>query len=239
MPDMAGMNITSMNYWYPKIVELGIPVPKTKILLEKDIFEWYKYLDEKMPVDEMNQLLQAANEIGYPLFMRSDLNSGKHQFKDTCYVPDSMTLFKNLYGLLEDNAMKDQPMTSIVLREYIEPAWGFKAFKGLPIAPERRYFISHGEVICHHAYWVEDAIEFYGERRPPNNWKALLKEMNTESTQEIMQLTSYALKVADAFPEQELSVDFMKARDGRWILIDMASGQQSWHPPCKVVGTSD
>ena len=86
MPDMAGINITSMNYWYPKTAELGIPVPKTTILLEKDLFEWYKYLDEKMPADEMNQLIQAANKIGYPLFMRSDLNSGKHQFKDTCYV---------------------------------------------------------------------------------------------------------------------------------------------------------
>lgn len=231
---MAGVNITSMNYWYPKVQELGIPLPKTKILLEKDPFKWYVYLDENMPSDEINTIIQAANEIGYPLFMRSDLNSGKHDFKNTCYVPDSMTIFKNLYGLLEDNAIKDQPITSIVLREYIEPAWEFKAFNGLPIAPERRYFVSCGEVVCHHAYWCEDSIEFWNNQRQPNNWKDVLAEMNEETELEIELLTGYAEKVAHALLEHELSVDFMKARrnGGEWILIDIASAIQSWHPDC-------
>ena len=30
------------------------------------------------------------------------------------------------------------------------------------------------------------------------------------------------------------SVDYWKAKDGRWILIDMAEGEKSWHPSkCK------
>ena len=229
---MPGINITSMNYWYPKIQGLGIPVPKTVILLEKKPFDWYAYLDEKMPVNEINMLIQEANKIGYPLFIRSDLNSGKHMFQDTCFVPNSMTLFKNLYHIIEDNAVKDLPMTSIVLREYIEPEWKFKAFKGLPIAPERRYFVSCGEVICHHTYWVEDAIEFWGNQIPPENWRDMLAEMNSETEEEVKLLSNYARRVAHEFTDKELSVDFMKARDGRWILIDAASAIQSWHPEC-------
>ncbi len=228
-----------MLFWYLIIERLGIPVPKTKIILTKDEFDWYKHLDAPLSEDEKNILFSTADEIGYPLFLRSDLNSGKHNFKQTCYVPDKGMLLQNLYGVLEDNAIKDQPMRAIVLREYIEPAWEFKAFNELPIAPERRYFVSWGEVVCHHAYWALDAIEFWGKQRqrPPNNWKEILAQMNKETEQEITLLTGYAQKVADAFENMELSIDFMKARrnGGEWILIDAASALQSWHPPCDKV----
>ena len=53
--------------------------------------------------------------------------------------------------------------------------------------------------------------------------------MNHESDDEIRFLTNYALTVAKQF-EGYWSIDFCKANDGRWILIDMARGKRSWHP---------
>lgn len=41
-----------------------------------------------------------------------------------------------------------------------------------------------------------------------------------------------AEKVAKRF-EGYWSVDFARLRDGRWVLIDMALGEVSWHPKKK------
>jgi len=52
--------------------------------------------------------------------------------------------------------------------------------------------------------------------------------MNDQSADEVELLSGYANQVAGIFPEY-WSVDFCKAKDGRWILIDMATGDRSWH----------
>ena len=55
--------------------------------------------------------------------------------------------------------------------------------------------------------------------------------------EEIELLTEHAKQVAEKF-KGFWSVDFCKAKDGRWILIDMAIGEDSWHPKdCKFSRT--
>jgi len=228
------MNKTSMNYWYPKIEHLGVPMPKTEIPLTKDFFDWIRFLDGKMVLseDEKRALRDAATKVGgYPIFMRSDLCSAKHDFKYTCFVQNDEEVVSHLWRLIDTNGMCDCRMESIVIREYIPPAATFKAFEGLPIAPERRYFVRDGEVVCHHHYWIEDAIQFYNNERPPISWQAELALMNREH-EEVTLLTGYAEQIA-----QELggdwSIDFMLGMDETWYMIDMATAMQSWHPPCE------
>lgn len=36
-------------------------------------------------------------------------------------------------------------------------------------------------------------------------------------------------RYAGGFPVGYWSIDFCKAKDGRWILIDMATGERTWH----------
>lgn len=107
-------------------------------------------------------------------------------------------------------------------------AWGFTAFRGLPIGMERRYFVKDGQVLCHHPYWPEDAI-----RNPSvDNWQDILKDLNTEGEEEIKLLTSYAEKISRAI-EGYWSVDFCKDKSNSWWwLIDMAEAKESWHPQC-------
>jgi hypothetical protein len=59
--------------------------------------------------------------------------------------------------------------------------------------------------------------------------------MITETEEEVELLSDYAQTIADAV-DGYWSVDFCKAKDGRWIFIDMAVGEDSWHPECAERG---
>jgi len=205
-------------------------MPKTEIPVTKNIRDWWGLLDGEDPLseDEKQMIRDAAIKVGgYPVFMRSDLCSGKHSFERTCFIRNEEDVIRHIWAIVDENGCCDCAMESIVIREYIQPAWAFKAFRGLPIAPERRYFVRDGEVVCHHPYWIEDAI-----RNPDMDaWCGALKLMNIEED-EISLLTGYAEQIA-----QELggdwSIDFMLGRDDTWYMIDMATAMQSWHPPCE------
>jgi len=222
----------SLLYWFPKIVNLGIPVPRTEIV-KVPYRVLLKFMDKPEVLEPyVAEIEMKAKRIGFPLFLRTDQASGKHGWKDSCYVPNEEELFTHIYNVVEFNFMADVtglPCEALVLREFIELDWKFKAFWGeMPVARERRYFVRDGKVLCHHPYWIEDAIE------KPNkeNWRELLKELNTETDEEIKLLSTYAKKVSSVM-DGYWSIDFAHTRDGRWILIDMALGDRSWHPECK------
>jgi len=228
------MNKTSMLYWYPLTKSLNIPQPKTEVAIRKEIKEWFPILDKGLSKTDKDILFLKASMIGYPLFMRTNYSSAKHDFKNTCYVPDRESLLQHIFNLFETNYCRNLYPEALILREYIELDWKFKAFLDLPIAPERRYFISDGEVVCHHPYWPEDAIKFYthniSESYPAKlYWHESLAEMNIESPEEIKLLKDYATKIGSVL-EGEFSVDFAKGRNGKWYFIDAASAIQSWHP---------
>ena len=227
------INKSSMLYWFPKVKDLPIPQPKTEFVLSKD--DWWQYLDGKrLPDQDIATLKEAIKALGYPVFMRTDLASGKHQYLNTSYVDSEDKVLQNLFGLIEQNALRDIWFDTIVVREFIYLSYRFRAFGGLPIGCERRYFIRDGEVICHHPYWVKEAIKFYQQSKNWENlpWQMWLKELNTESEIEVRILTNIAEMVGSVLPGS-WSVDFAKDRDGKWWLIDMALAEQSWHPPCK------
>jgi hypothetical protein len=95
----------------------------------------------------------------------------------------------------------------------------------MPVNPERRYFINDGKVLCHHPYWIQAAIT----KPSIENWQEVLAEINTETTEEVQLLSGYAELIAKELPGF-WSIDFCKAKNGQWYLIDMATGEHSWHP---------
>jgi len=220
----------SMLIWYPKIKDLPIPQPKTEILLlnKKELESLW---DESVPETLTEKVKAICDKMGYPCFLRTDLASAKHSWKKSCFIDGKTELWKHIYEVTSFNLIADilgLDFKALVIREYIPMDTRFTAFWGdMPVNPERRYFIKDGEVLCHHPYWIEEAI---AESKPPSvlNWRELAKEMNIETEEEIKLLTTYAKMVAEHF-EDYWSIDFCKAKDGRWILIDMATGQRSWH----------
>lgn len=211
---------SSLLKWFPVVKKLNIPIPETVIV--------------KIPTSPEN-MREKANEIGYPLFMKTDLIAGKHDWENTCFVEKEKYLNYNITNLISELEIVDMeagsPFNAIVFRKYIELDSKFKAFLGMPVARERRYFINKGKVLCHHPYWIEEAISFWHNTKEPNNWRKLLKELNTETDQEINMLSQYAKMVAEVFAD-DWAVDFAQAKDGTWYLIDMQRSKISWHPKC-------
>ena len=240
MPPNKTEDENSLLYWLPKIKKLGIPVPRTEILkLPFTLGDWYKWCDgEDIGMAKyVPEIKKKALLIGYPLFLRTDHLSGKHRWKDTCYVKKEEVLMNRVSRLVEESLTADiigVPIHALVFREFIEMDSRFTAFYGeMPVNPERRYFIRNGQVLCRHPYWIDEAVEKGTPKGMlPDNWRELAKEMNKETEEEIELLTSYAEKVASIL-DGYWSVDFCKAKDGRWILIDCGLGYVSWHPKCR------
>ena len=239
------MDKNSLLYWYPNIKDLDIPQPRTEVVMftEEEFetsFEGCPKSWVAMPTKfKFNKKTLTAkvqdcidNHFSLPVFIRSDLSSAKHRWDKACFYDGSRDLWKHLFAIIIFNHCADFMglcFTSMAVREFIPMATGFTAFYGdMPVNPERRYFIKDGEVICHHAYWIKEAI---AASKPPSieNWEEVADQLNTETDEEIKLLSGYALKVAKVL-DGFWSVDFCKALDGRWILIDLALGEQSWHP---------
>lgn len=224
--------LDSMLFWYPKIKNLPIVQPDTEILeLTKN--EIRDFWEECTPLSVIKKIIPLCRKFGYPCFLRTDLASGKHQWKDSCFVASETDLPKHIFEVVSFTLLADimgLPFQALIIREFIPMDTGFTAFWGkMPVNPERRYFINNHKVVCHHPYWFLGAIE--GSNCPPSveNWQELTNKMNTETENEIKVLTDYALMVAEQF-DGYWSVDFCKAKNGEWILIDMATGEKSWHP---------
>jgi len=229
------INKNSLLHWFPKIKNLGIPVPDTRTI-EVSHGELIRILDgDASGVKRYIPLIKKTIEElgGPPVFMRTDHTSAKHDYINSCFLEkdDEKTILNYIYRLIEFSEMAGivgLPCNAIVVREFLDLEYGFRAFNSLPIARERRYFIRNGKVQCHHPYWPEEAIRFW-KNTPPENWREKLRELNHETDEEVKLLSEYALKVAKVM-DGYWSVDFAMAKNGKWYLIDMALGEMSWHP---------
>lgn len=240
--EVIDVNKSSMLYWYPKIKDLDIPQPETEIVkLDLSREEYMNLCDYDFSGIEKHwdEILEAARKIGFPLFIRTDETSNKHDWKRSCYVTNEDNLKNHIANLVEFSFMADitgLPINAIVFRKYILMKNLFTAFYGdMPVNPEMRFFVKDGKLMCYHWYWVEDAIEQGTPKdKLPIKWKDILRQTKRSmSGNEILWLENEAEKVAKALPGF-WSVDFCQAKNGTWYLIDMAEAQKSWHPEnCK------
>ncbi len=228
------MDKTSVCFWWDKVKDLDIPMPETVIVpFDKATQRAYNHLDEEHLIQKtmVDAIMPHIKE--YPVFIRTDQSSAKHGWLRTCYVSSRKHLEQNLHNILEFNLCCDMmglPATAFVIREYIEMENVFTAFHGMPVNPERRYFIRDGKVLCHHAYWIEGAIASASHNdKLPTDWKTILSRANHETDDEVLLLTWYANMLAERL-EGFWSVDFCKAAHGEWYFIDVAAGEKSWHP---------
>jgi len=234
----------SMLTWWPRVAPLAIPKPRTALLEEPRpglLMRWLwqcegeetlSHEDATVWGEYLGALRRAAQRIGYPVFLRSDHTSHKHAYEASCFLRTEGALSRHLYEVLIAHglAFGMPDAAALAVREWLDLDSSFTAFAGMPVAAERRYFVRDGVVECHHPYWPAAAIED-GRRSEalPENWRELLAELNHETAEEVGLLTGYAECVGGALPGF-WSVDFARAKGGEWFLIDMATGEASWHP---------
>lgn len=227
-----------LSYWFPKLVETGVPVPRT-VVIKTGLFA-HEILDPspetKVAVDELVcQIRGASIAFGAPFFLRTGMGSGKHEWRRTCFVTDRdhETIARHVVALAEWSecaSILGLPADVWVIREYHAPAAAFFAFEGLPIAPEVRFFIEAGRLVHRRFYWPDEAI-----RNPSReDWPALLEACRKLARHHGEPLLPLVRTVANAFRDEGAwSLDFMYTFDG-WLAIDMAAAALSWGCPASL-----
>ena len=223
-------NKNSMLYWFPK-AQYIVNTPKTIFLELEDTNDGYKGCPKKWDKERIEEI---SNYLGLPMFVRTDQASNKHYMEDSSYIPNLDVVDEHISELLFFNEMAGLmglPYKQLVFREWLDIEHKFKAFKGTPIGKELRFFIKDNDVQCYHYYWPEKAIKFFGDTKKPDNWKELLKSTREETLLASDEPIMMADEIANQF-DGYWSVDFAIDTDGNWYMIDMAKGDESWHPEC-------
>jgi len=192
--------------------------------------------------DEFDRLsaavMDAAKEIGFPVFIRTDLTSAKHS-GPRAYKIEVDGENEPIARTLEDTEMKTwlerEGSQAFLVREFLDLKAPFTAFQGLPIAREFRFFADENGVRCHHGYWPPETIE---DHRPScDDWRTKLDLMQERPPEELWDM---AIRAAKACGGGLWSVDFCENVNGKWYLPDMATAADSFHwPGCPNGGERD
>lgn len=232
---------TSLSSWFPIIEAAGIPVPKTIILempedAQKDMWEMF---DGKAPGEAIKlfakEIADKAVSLGFPLFLRTNETSGKHNWKHTCFVEKPEDVLSRVYGIAEFSEIADfmgMPWHTWVLREMLPtiPFGICPRYGDMPICREFRFFVEDGEIKCSHPYWpLESLIDGGAENID-------YKELRTMPDEAL--LNDLAVKVGKAIPGA-WSVDLLETKRG-WFVTDMAEAHKSYHwPECEKLPSRD
>lgn len=226
---MGNEDRNDLAFWFEKLKATGVPVPSTTVVRAGGSVVEVVYGKHSPHFEPLVAALkEAAAAYGYPVFLRSGHGSGKHDWKDTCFVPDTESMGRHVAAIIEWSECVDMlglPTETWVVREALPLVTTFRAFSGqMPINKERRYFIRGGRVVCHHPYWPPESIR----DADCGDWQERLALLNTESESEVRELTALSERVSVAL-EGAWSLDWAATVDGRWIAIDMAVAAESFH----------
>lgn len=222
----------SLAFWFPPLERAGLPVPKTRIVTtDVSLIDVLDGVEPDGIGEFIIELSRAADEIGFPCFLRTAYGSGKHDWVDTCYVAERGCLLRHICALVEWSNLVDicgLPTDTWVVRELIETVPLFHAFSGFPVTREFRLFVRDSEGEGIYPYWPADALV---PGKPDNpDWRTLLAEVSTYKLDEASELLSLALRAVDAVGGGYWSVDFLQDKAGKWWLTDMADGDRSYRP---------
>ena len=223
---------TALQYWFPKVQAAGLPVPKTLIVKAPAGID--ACLDGKEPEGWgpfLAELTAAGTEVGYPCFLRTSYGSGKHDWKNTCYVKDAVSMGQHVYNLIEWSAMVDimgLPTDTWVIREMlpVKPVAFLPNYGDMPFVREVRGFVRGRHLVCKHPYWPKGAIR-QGFRQEPDNLEEIVSSVSKLSTGEGKIVSGLLRAVGNAVPG-EWSVDLLETDRG-WCLTDMAEARRSFH----------
>ena len=118
----------------------------------------------------------------------------------------------------------------VAVRQFLNLAWEFHAFEGMPVAREFRIFVKDNLVQCIHPYWFPSCMQ----RVDDEGWLLKLREIQKLAPHEVDLLTGYSVAVSRAVEklgakDNYWSLDFCVDKGGKWYLTDMAYGPDSYH----------
>jgi hypothetical protein len=239
-----------ISYWLPVLERAALPTPKTIIVrYPHDGNELFSILDGQIPpgwAEFTAELQSAGGAIGYPLFMRTGQTSGKHDWKDCCYVASADDIVNHVARLVDRSACAGffgLPVDVWAIRRMlpVKPICTLPYYGDMPLVREVRAFVRDGKEVCRHCYWPAESIEhgfgyYAGDGEPMAKFidRVLLGRYKREAARlpegdEARALAELIDRVAKAFAgDGAWSVDFLETTDG-WCCIDMAEAANSFH----------
>ena len=224
---------TCLSYWFPKIQEAGLPVPRTKILrmTEDEQRAWFPAFDGDdigaAAKEFADRVGNVADGIGYPCFLRTGHTSAKHSWNKSCYLRSRDRVIHHMYSIIEYSEMAGiigMPWVVWAIREYlpIKPLGICPYYRDMPVGREFRFFVDGSVVICWHPYWPLEALERGGAVDSVNH-----EELCHINKPDLNRLYSMASAAGGAVGGA-WSVDMIETERG-WYLTDMAEAHKSFH----------
>lgn len=213
--------------WYPHLVRSGVKTPKTSVVLAPNLISLFDNVIPEGYYKFKEDLEFVIKDMGLPCFLRTGHTSGKHGWKDTCYVDDLKKLDNNIFNLLEACELASAmglPHNVWAVRELLPTTPIFRAFHGMPITKEARLFFKDGAVVGWQPYWPPEVFNKY--EPDIEDWEPRIKQMNYELEDDIIELKSLTEKVIPFF-NGYWSIDWLLTTNG-WYCIDMALGVVSY-----------
>lgn len=219
-----------LSYWFPTLFAAGLPVPSTHLLSMppeafRDVFHVF---DGERTVGDLEafalKVKEAADGIGYPCFLRTGQTSGKHDWKNTCHIPNAESIAQHIVNIVEFSECVQiigLDCSVWAVRELLptKPLGVCPRFGNMPLCREFRFFVADGEVKCWHPYWPLKALEQGGAD------VSLYDELaSTKDYENAFQLAHKAAKAIDG----AWSVDVLETERG-WYITDMAEAEKSYH----------
>lgn len=233
------INPNSALYWLGAAEEVAseyddLHFPETEVV-EFDFMEALPLLEGRTPDNfPYGELDSAACDLGWPVFLRTDLTSAKHEGLDGIQAVDADDVQEVAADLVQECAMKTMRPGAFLVREWIDVDHEFRAFGDLPIGVEFRVFATPDEHLCTHYYWPEDSIVRTSEHE--SIWRNRRDELEYARKPPWLGAAARGAAFEADFqhgidePERAWSVDFARDEDGDWWIIDMALAKDSWRP---------
>lgn len=234
--ERAKANPNCFTKWHDKVLECEIPSPKSKVIdfpvhLTKAVCDGNVQEFHSELVSIAEEVLAFGAENGFPVFLKNGLFSGKHYWKETCFISSEMTAIDVVSHICEITFMGMccgvDISAVLVVRKMIETAPVFYAFHGsMPVTEEYRVFATNGEVNGIQAYWPQKSIQ----HPDCEDWEQKLKGISEPRKEDVVKMFGWASKITQSLGGY-YSVDFLRDKNGDLWLIDMAIGQKSYKSP--------
>lgn len=226
----------ALSRWFPLIRDAGLPVPKTAIVqmpLEAQQGIWSRE-DGIEPTEGQAESLALfflslageAQKMGFPCFLRTGHTSGKHDWKNTCFLPSASEVRRHVFNIIEYSetvSIVGLPWQEWAVREMLPvmPYGACPKYGNMPICKEFRFFVEDGVIRCWHPYWPADALIEGGANYLEMDYRGLCR-MDNEA-----ELSALAIAASKAVPGS-WSIDLLETQRG-WFVTDMAEAKKSFH----------
>jgi hypothetical protein len=140
----------SMVIWWPAVLQSGVPGPRTELVRCPEpgmLDEWaFAMMDHKPApagwLEFMERLMSAVQWVGLPCFIRTDLASSKHEWRDTCLLESESRLESQLLAIMDGclAGFGCDNHSAVAVRELLrfQPAFIAEGFGGMPVGRERQ-----------------------------------------------------------------------------------------------------